>query len=86
MLNAKLLLGSSAFGAVAWQVGSDPRWLHVVLDVSLALAVSWIAFLAAFFLTAVYTRGAAKLAQRSTPAWRPHRLRSHAWRIRTTQR
>lgn len=85
MLNAKLLLASSAFGAVAWQVGSDPRWLHVVLDVSLALAVSWIAFLAVFFLTAVRSRRAAQRAQRSAAAWRPHPLRSPAWRVRTTQ-
>lgn len=84
MLNAKLLLASSAFGAVAWQVGSDPRWLHVVLDVSLALAVSWIAFLAVFFLTAAHSRRAALRAQRSAPVWRPHHLRSHAWRMRTT--
>jgi len=81
MVNAKLLVVSSAFGALAWQVGSDPRWLHVVLDVGLALAVSWLAFLAVFFLTAAHSRRAARSAMTS---WRPHRLRSHAWRIRTT--
>ena len=85
MLNAKLLLASSAVGAAAWQVCSDPRWLHVVLDVSLALAVSWIAFLAVFFLTAARSRRAALRAQRSAAAWRPQHLRSHAWRVRTTQ-
>lgn len=82
MLNAKLLLASGAVGAAAWQVGSDPRWLHVVLNATLAVAICWLAFVAVFFLTAAHSRRTARRQRSTLPGRGGHRLRSHAWRIR----
>ena len=56
MRGAKWLFGMAVLAATAWKLGTDPRWLSVVLEVAGAVCVSWLLFVCIFYLTASHVR------------------------------